>query len=113
MSVRVVLATIVEDGEQEEFERAYLQMAEKMRDTPGHVQEELLYDAEFRRYTVYAEWTSREAFLTWVTDPAHQDWASPIVPYLERNYERRMLRVAARTDASGTTREPADAPAAR
>jgi heme-degrading monooxygenase HmoA len=104
MSVRVVLSTTVEDGEQEAFELAYQQMAKKMQGTPGHVCEELLYDAELRRYTVYAEWTSRKDFLAWVQNPAHVDWASPIVPYLERNFERRMLDVVARTDQNGTTR---------
>lgn len=101
MSVRVVLSTKVEEGEQEAFERAYHQMALQMQGTPGHVHEELLYDAELRQYHVFAEWATREAFLAWVQNPAHVDWAGPIVPYLERNYERRMLRVVARTGADG------------
>jgi heme-degrading monooxygenase HmoA len=103
MSIRVVLSTTVKEGEQEAFERAYHQMVERMRGTPGHVREELLYDAELRQYHVFAEWASQETFLAWVQNPAHVDWASPIVPYLEQNYERRILRVVARTGADGYT----------
>ena len=57
-----------EAGEEADFERAYLKVAERLRGTPGHVREELLKEPDSLTYHIFAEWDTAEDFATgWTT----------------------------------------------
>jgi 2-polyprenyl-6-methoxyphenol hydroxylase-like FAD-dependent oxidoreductase/quinol monooxygenase YgiN len=80
--IRVMVTVTVGEGEEEAFERAYLKAAERVRMTPGHVQEELLWEPGTRTFHIFAEWEDEQSFNAWVDNPAHLEQTGPLVPYL-------------------------------
>ncbi|MGF7236035.1 MAG: FAD-dependent monooxygenase [Frankia sp.] len=94
--VRVLVTTTVPAGDEETFERGFLEVAELMRGTPGHIREELLHESGTPTYHLLAEWTSAAAFHAWVTDPRHVEKTGPLIPYLKRGFSRRIFSIAAR-----------------
>ena len=100
-AVRVDISTTVKPGEEADFERAYLKVAERLRGTPGHVREELLKEPDSLTYHIFAEWDTAEDFRNWVDDPSHQDQTGPLIRWLAVSFERRMYEVAARPPESG------------
>ncbi|WP_131747164.1 FAD-dependent oxidoreductase [Frankia sp. Cppng1_Ct_nod] len=95
-AVRVLVTTTVPIGEEETFEQAFLEVAAQMRGTPGHIREELLHEPGTQTYHLLAEWTSKDAFLTWVQDPRHTDKTRQLLPHLTRGFARRIFTIAAR-----------------
>ncbi|HET9901544.1 MAG TPA: antibiotic biosynthesis monooxygenase family protein, partial [Actinomycetes bacterium] len=100
-AVRVDISTTVKPGEEADFERAYLKVAERLRGTPGHVREELLKEPDSLTYHIFAEWDTAEDFRNWVDDPSHQDQTGPLIRWLAVSFERRMYEIAARPPESG------------
>jgi 2-polyprenyl-6-methoxyphenol hydroxylase-like FAD-dependent oxidoreductase/quinol monooxygenase YgiN len=80
--IRVMVTVTVGEGEEEAFERAYLKAAERVRMTPGHVQEELLWEPGTRTFHISAEWEDEQSFNAWADNPAHLEQTGPLVPYL-------------------------------
>ena len=93
MTIRVMMYTTVEPGEEDTFRAAYLEVAETLRGTPGLLRDELLLQKGTQRFCLQAEWSSLPEFLAWVEDPKHTDKTAPIVPYLERNFDRELYEV--------------------
>lgn len=103
-AVRVDISTTVKPGEEADFERAYLKVAERLRGTPGHVREELLKEPDSPTYHIFAEWDTATDFRNWVDDPSHQDQTGPLIRWLAVSFERRMYEIAARPpESSGST----------
>jgi 2-polyprenyl-6-methoxyphenol hydroxylase-like FAD-dependent oxidoreductase/heme-degrading monooxygenase HmoA len=95
-AVRVDISTTVKPGEEADFERAYLKVAERLRGTPGHVREELLKEPDSLTYHIFAEWDTAADFKNWVDDPSHQDQTGPLIRWLAVSFERRMFEIIAR-----------------
>lgn len=82
MAVRVLVFAEIRPGEEEAFERAFAEVAARMKGTPGHIRDELLRDVrDPQSYVVAGEWTSREAFQTWFDDPRHPETTAPMNRY--------------------------------
>ncbi len=94
--VRVSFSTPVVDGEQEDFERGYETMAENVTGKGGHVREELLYDPVELRYYIFAEWTSEDAFTSWVGDPSHMADGAPLARWHAVEFRRETLEIRQR-----------------
>jgi 2-polyprenyl-6-methoxyphenol hydroxylase-like FAD-dependent oxidoreductase/heme-degrading monooxygenase HmoA len=115
--VRVDTAVAVEPWEQEAFELAYLAAAQLARSAPGHGREELLREADGRRYHVVAEWDSEQRFTDWTAEPAN--WAAgPLGRWLARGEDRRVFALRVRPEPpsvaaeAGMAPEPVEQPAA-
>ncbi|WP_244522601.1 FAD-dependent monooxygenase [Geodermatophilus africanus] len=112
--VRVDTAVAVEPWEQEAFELAYLAAAQLARSAPGHAREELLREADGRRYHVVAEWDSEQRFTDWAAEPGN--WTTgPLGRWLARGEDRRVFALRARPatpSAAEATPGPAQQPAA-
>jgi heme-degrading monooxygenase HmoA len=101
MSYRIMVRSRPKEADREAFEKAFQQVSETVRGTPGHVRDELLRDTEDDSlYLLYAEWDSEEAFRRWEDDPSHLEMAAPMLPYVaEVTEERRIFQVRARVDS--------------
>ena len=98
-TVRVMVTVTVGEGEEEAFERAYLKVVERVRETPGYIQEELLWEPGTRTYHILAEWEDEQSFHTWVDNPAHMEQTGPLVPYLMAgDLQRTTFHVKARVE---------------
>jgi heme-degrading monooxygenase HmoA len=87
----------VDPSREEDFEQAYLEVAAKMKGTPGLLGDELLRDADAPGfYVLSGEWESVEAFRAWEDGPSHRDATVPMRPYWSGRFERRICRVAAK-----------------
>ena len=111
-TVRVMVTVTVGEGEEEAFERAWLKVAERVRDTPGYLQEELLWEPGTRTYHIFAEWEDEQSFNTWVDNPAHMEQTGPIVSYLMAgDLKRTTYHVKARVEGKdAATPAPDKAP---
>jgi len=78
--IRVMVTVTVGEGEMEAYERAYFEVAERVRLTPRHVQEELLWELGTRTFHLFAEWEDEQSFNAWVDHPAHMEQTGPLVP---------------------------------
>ncbi|AEH09719.1 MULTISPECIES: antibiotic biosynthesis monooxygenase family protein [Protofrankia] len=96
MTIRVMLYTEAPKGGEKEFEEAYRQVAVQMRGVDGHIADELLREPGSNRYLLLAEWEDERRFTAWVSDPAHTARTGPLVPYLERTFQRAVYEVAVR-----------------
>jgi heme-degrading monooxygenase HmoA len=101
MSYRIMVRSRPREQDREAFEKAFLQVSETVRGTPGHVRDELLRDTEDDSlYLLYAEWESEDAFRSWENDPSHLEMAAPMLPYvMDVTEERRIFQVRARVDS--------------
>jgi heme-degrading monooxygenase HmoA len=101
VSFRIMVRSRPREEDREAFEKAFLQVSETVRGTPGHVRDELLRDAEDPSlYLLYAEWESEQAFRTWENHPRHLEMAAPMLPYvMDVTEERRIFEVRARVDS--------------
>ena len=107
--IRVVLSTTVAEAETEAFEDAYVQVAARMRGTPGHIREELLRDPGTSTYHLLAEWEDEASFDAWVRDPKHIEKTGPMVTFLARDMERRIQHIAAVPGEISHIAEPEEA----
>ena len=104
--IRVMVTVTVGEGEMEAYERAYLKVAERVRMTPGHVQEELLWEPGTRTFHLFAEWEDEQSFNAWVDNPAHLEQTGPLAPYLiGGDFKRAIYHVRARPEAQGHAAE--------
>ncbi|MGW0584640.1 antibiotic biosynthesis monooxygenase family protein, partial [Streptomyces sp. NPDC002920] len=72
MSIRVVITATIRPEDRDAFEKAYLEVTENVRGTPGHIRDALLRDtSDTTRYSLIAEWESEEVFRAWADDPEH------------------------------------------
>ena len=95
-TVRISFSTPVEDGEQEDFERLYEVMAQRVADRGSVLREELLLDEAELRYYIFAEWESAEHFARWVHDPSHKDDGAPLARWHAVEFRRETLEVRQR-----------------
>jgi 2-polyprenyl-6-methoxyphenol hydroxylase-like FAD-dependent oxidoreductase/heme-degrading monooxygenase HmoA len=117
-AVRVDISTTVQPGEEAEFERAYLKVAERLRGTPGYVCDELLHEDGTSTYHIFAEWDTEEDFRVWVDDPSHADQTAPLIRWLSASFQRQIFEIVARpqdgqseTAGSASPPQPASASA--
>jgi len=98
-TIRVMVTVTVGEGEEDAFERAWHTVAERVRNTPGYIQEELLREPGTRNYHIFAEWKDEESFHTWVDNPAHMEQTGPLVRYLMAgDLQRTTFEVRARLE---------------
>lgn len=95
MSFRIMVRSRPREEDREAFEKAFQQVSESVRGTPGHIRDELLRDAEDGSlYVLFAEWESEEAFRAWENHPRHLEMAAPMLPYVaDVTEERRIFEV--------------------
>jgi heme-degrading monooxygenase HmoA len=100
MTVRVIVSSAVQPGQEGAFEAAYREVAGKVAGTPGHLRDELLRAASSpANYLLLSEWESEEQFLAWEEAPVHRELTAPMRPYWAGHVERRIYHVAARPDS--------------
>jgi heme-degrading monooxygenase HmoA len=101
VTYRVMVRSRPKPDDREAFEKAFEQVSQTVKGTPGHVRDELLRDAEDDSlYVLYAEWESEEKFLAWENDPSHLAMAAPMLPYVSDTFEeRRIFQVRVRVDS--------------
>lgn len=99
-AVRVDISTTVKPGEEQDFERAYVKVAERLRGTPGHIREELLREPESLTYHIFAEWDTEADFRNWVDDPSHAEQTAPLIRWLSVHCDRRIFEISARPPES-------------
>lgn len=95
-AVRVDVTTTVRPGEEGDFERAYLKVAERLQGIPGHVREELLREPGSPTYHIFAEWDTEADYSNWVDDPSHSEQTGPLVRWLSVHFDRRIFEISAR-----------------
>jgi heme-degrading monooxygenase HmoA len=90
------------EADREAFEKAFRQVSETVRGTPGHVRDQLLRDTEDPSlYVLLAEWDSEESFRAWEDDPRHLEMAAPMLPYVvSTTEERRIFEVRVSVDSN-------------
>jgi len=99
MSVRVLVLTDITPGEEEAFERAFADVAARMKGTPGHIGDELLRDVRAPgSYVLVGEWTNREDFQTWFDAPGHQETTTPMRRYWAGRARHGVYEVVVRVD---------------
>ncbi|WP_231929315.1 FAD-dependent oxidoreductase [Micromonospora inositola] len=87
-----------------EFDRGYVEVAERMAEVPGYLREELLREPGSDVHHIFAEWASEAEFYRWIGNPAHaQEEAGPIAPFLLRDFRRRLFHDM---DHPESSREP-------
>ena len=93
---RVLFFAKLDPERAKEFEAAFGEVAEKVRDTPGMTANLLLREeAEPGSYVIVSEWESREAFLTWEDDPTHREVTKPLQGFWSgAGTQRRVYDVA-------------------
>ena len=101
MTARIMVFAQVATDEGEAFEKAYLQVAERMRGTSGLLADELLRGAaDDGQYVLLSEWESVERFHTWHDDDAHREVSAPMRPYWAGSTSVRIYDLAARLSPS-------------
>jgi heme oxygenase (mycobilin-producing) len=101
MAARVMVFAKINRGDEEGFEAAYAEVTAKVKQTEGHIADELLRraeppdpDDEPRSYILLSEWESKEAFLAWEDAPIHMNTTTPMRPYWAGKVERIVWDVA-------------------
>ena len=94
--VRVLVFATVREGDEEAFERAFAEVAARMKGTPGHIRDELLRDTrDPQSYVLVGEWTSREEFQAWFDAPEHQGTTTPMRQYWAGRAQHGVWEIAA------------------
>lgn len=113
MGARVMVFARIRPGEEDAFERAFAEVASKMRGTPGHIREELLRDpAEPDSYVLVGDWTSRSAFQEWFDSPGHQRTTTPMRRYWEGRAQHHLYEVPVRAEPRDDAQDATDQPTA-
>ena len=69
----------VRAGRGEEFERAWLEIAQQVRNAPGNVRQALTRDPDHPdSFVVTSDWESPEAFRAFETSPEQDDLTAPL-----------------------------------
>jgi heme-degrading monooxygenase HmoA len=77
--VRATLTMKVKEGRGDEFERAWREIAEEVRQAPGNIRQALCRDpADPDRFVVTSDWSSREAFSEFERSPEQDDLTAPL-----------------------------------
>jgi heme-degrading monooxygenase HmoA len=77
--VRATLHMKVKEGRGDDFERAWLAIAEEVRRAPGNVRQALSRDFEDRdSFIVTSDWSSREAFGQFERSPEQDELTAPL-----------------------------------
>jgi len=77
--IRALLSIKIKPGREEEFERVWLGVAERVRAEPGNLRQTLLRDpADPCGYIIMSDWESREAFTRFERSPAQDALTAPI-----------------------------------
>ena|SRR3989442_15028214 len=77
--VRATLYMTVKPGKEQDFERAWRAIAERVRTAPGNVRQALLRDADDpRSFVVSSDWESREAFSSFERSPEQDELTAPL-----------------------------------
>jgi heme-degrading monooxygenase HmoA len=92
MTFRIMVRSRPKEADQAAFEKAFEQVSETVKGTPGHIRDVLLRDAEDSSlYVLYAEWNSEEEFRAWEDHPRHLEMAAPMMPYVAGTFEERRI----------------------
>ncbi len=79
MAVRATLRMKVRDGRAEDFERAWLAVAERVRSLPGNLRQSLLRDPDdASTFVVVTDWDSRATFSQFEHSPEQDDLTAPL-----------------------------------
>ena len=77
--VRATLTMKVKAGREDEFERAWREIAEHVRVAPGNLRQALLRDPnDASTFVVTSDWESREAFGSFERSPEQDDLTAPL-----------------------------------
>lgn len=99
MSVRVLVLTEIEPGNEQAFEQAFSNVAAGMKGTAGHIRDELLRDTRnASSYVLVGEWTSIDEFMAWFNDPKHPEMTSEMHQYWAGRAQHGLYDVAVRVE---------------
>ena len=77
--VRATLTITLKPGNEQEFERAWREIAEQVRRNPANMRQTLLRDPDdSRTFIVSSDWVSREAFSQFERSPEQDDLTAPL-----------------------------------
>ena len=90
MTSRMLLFASVDPAGQEEFEAAFRGVRQRVATVRGHIFDELLRQQDRPgAYVLSSQWESKEAFLTWLRSPDHDEMTAPMHPYFQNASEMR------------------------
>lgn len=79
MSARIMIQVTVNDGEEEQFERTFREIAPEVNTAPGLIQHQVIRSLdEHNRYIMLSEWETADAFDTWEKTREHRDLVRPL-----------------------------------
>jgi heme-degrading monooxygenase HmoA len=79
MSARVVLVVDIKEGEEQEFEQEFQEVAQRLRGAPGMLGQVLCRDIDHpSRYTITSYWASLEEFRAFETSPEQDEATAPV-----------------------------------
>jgi len=100
VSVKVLVLADIDPDDAARFEEAYLQVAARMKGTPGLFGDQLLRDVGGDgRYVLLSEWEDERSFQKWHEEPNHTMTTAPMRPFWAGRPEPRVLSVAARLES--------------
>ena len=77
--IRATLIMKVKAGREQEFERAWMIIAEQAQRTPGNIRQTLLRDQEDQfRFIITSDWESPEAFRSFEHSPEQDVLTAPL-----------------------------------
>ena len=77
--VRATINMKVKAGKENEFERVWKAIADKVREVPGNVRQALLRDpADPSSFVLTSDWQSREQFHAFERSPEQDDLTAPL-----------------------------------
>ena len=102
--IRATLYMQVKEGQEAEFESAWLGVAEQARRIPGNLRQTLLrVEDEPSSYVITTEWESREAYAAFEVSPEQDELTAPLRALREQ--ARQVIQdVVADVDGAGRSR---------
>ncbi len=77
--VRATLQMRVKEGREDDFERAWREIAKEVQRGPGNLRQALLRDVDDpRSFVVTSDWESREAFTQFEQSPEQDELTAPL-----------------------------------
>lgn len=79
---RVMLRFTVNEGTEDAFEKVWFGIAERVRDTPGNIEQWLMRDAEDpSTYYLISDWTDEPRFRVFERSPEHAADRASLTPF--------------------------------
>jgi heme-degrading monooxygenase HmoA len=77
--IRATLNMKVKEGREDDFERAWREIAQEVRRAPGNIRQALLRDSsDARSFVVTSDWENRDAFTQFERSPEQDRLTAPL-----------------------------------